>query len=85
MTTKLAYNNGHWVLTLLTQAPSNVDDARRLLDKIEEEIRSDERRKVANFIEALGSKFTREFDAYRDYLEDKSKDNPEQISLTFSS
>jgi len=83
--TNREYNTTQWVLAFLTQLPTNVTEAKCLIDKMEEEIRQDERKNIANFMDTLGKKLTRELDAYRDYLDGSASDAPAQIKLEFLS
>ena len=72
---------GRNVMKWASNPPKTPEDVREFLQQFEAAVRTDERQKLAGFIDSLGNKVMLEFEAYQDYLNDRSNEVPEQIKL----
>ena len=77
----MRYSIGNYMMQWVTGPPRNNAQLREYLETIERAVRLDEREKVAQYLEQLKKKNSNEFDAYIDYLYDRTQDRPEQIKL----
>ena len=72
---------GRFVMKWASSPPKSPEEIREFLKYFEDVVRKDERERLASFINGLGNKVMLEFEAYQDYLNDRSGELPEQIKL----
>lgn len=75
------YNEGTYLLLWSTQDTTTIEAKRHFLQGVESAIRADERKKIASFVDSLGSKLNVEIQAYVEYLDDSSKETPFQLKI----